>query len=183
MEPALHPPSFQQALELIHPDDRERLREHHRQSMQRAGRYEVRYRLQRPDGQVRDVQALTEVRNGGDGKPVTMLGVLIDDTEGADRVRAQEAVSAQLAKAIELAMISVWRVDLQTRRIHMNDIGFGFNGLAPRPEGIDLDEMRALVHPDDVAASLHAADQAIAGEGIVDVETRYRTPTATIATC
>ena len=64
------------------------------------------------------MQALTEVRNGADGRPATLLGVLIDDTESADRVRAQQAVSAQLAKALELAKVSVWRIDLQRRRIH-----------------------------------------------------------------
>jgi PAS domain S-box-containing protein len=173
MEPALHPPSFEQAVQRVHPDDRGGLMAHHHRSMQRAGRYEIRYRLLLPDGRQRDMHALTEVRNGDDGKPVTMLGVLIDDTEGAARVRAQQAVSDQLTKALELAMISVWRIDLQARRIHMNDQGYAFNGLAPRAEGLGLDEIRALVHPDDLPSVVRAAEQAIAGSGVVDVEARY----------
>jgi len=173
LEPALHPPPLQEAAQRLHPDDRARLIEHHRRSMLKAGRYEIRYRLLLPDGRQRDMHALTEVRNGADGQPATMLGVLIDDTEGADRVREQQAVNAQLARALQLAKISVWRVDLRTERIHMNDTGYGFNGLAPRSEGLALDEIRALVHPDDLPAVKRAAELAIAGSDVVDVESRY----------
>ena len=173
LEPALHPPALQEAAQRLHPEDRARLIEHHQRSMLKAGRYEIRYRLLLPDGRQRDMHALTEVRNGSDGQPMTMLGVLIDDTEGADRVRAQQAVSAQLARALGLAKISVWRVDLQAERIHMNDIGYSFNGLAPRDEGLGLTEIRALVHPDDLPAVKRAAELAIAGSDVVDVEARY----------
>ena len=102
-----------------------------------------------------------------------MLGVVIDDTESADRVRAQQSLNAQLAKALELARVSVWRIDLQAQRIHINETGFGFNGLMPRAEGLSLDEMRALVHPDDLPAALRATEQAVAAGGVVDLETRY----------
>jgi PAS domain S-box-containing protein len=173
LEPALHPPTLQEAALRLHPDDRAELIEHHRRSMLKAGRYEIRYRLLLPDGRQRDMHALTEVRNGADGQPATMLGVLIDDTDGAERVRAQQAVSAQLARALELAKISVWRIDLRTERIHMNETGYSFNGLAPRSEGMALEEIRALVHPDDLPAVKRAAELAIAGSDVVDVETRY----------
>ncbi|MCU0921413.1 MAG: PAS domain-containing protein [Burkholderiaceae bacterium] len=173
LEPALQPPSFEEALQRVHPDDRESLRRHHLQALQRAGRYETRYRLLLPDGRQRDVQALAEVRNGADGRPATMLGVIIDDTESAALVRAQQAVSAQLAQALELAKISVWRIDLREQRIDMNDTGFGFTGLEPSAEGLRLAEIRELAHPDDRAAVIRAAEQAVATEGVVDVETRY----------
>jgi PAS domain S-box-containing protein len=174
MEPALQPPSFEEALARVHPDDREGLLQHHRAAMQQAGRYQTRYRLRWPDGQQRDVQALAEVRNGADGRPATMLGVVIDDTESADRVRAQQSINAQLAKALELAKISVWRVDLQAQRVHMNQTGFGLSDLEPRTEGLRLDEIRSRLHPDDQPAVQRAADQAIAGTGVVDVEARYQ---------
>jgi len=173
MEPALQPPGFEQALLRVHPDDREDLLQHHRLALQQAGRYETRYRLLLPDGRQRDVQALAEVRNGPEGQPATLLGVVIDDTESADRVRAQQSINAQQAKALELAKVSVWRIDLRTQRIHMNDTGFAFNGLEPRAEGLGLDEIRALVHPDDRAAVLRAAEQAMATGAVIDLETRY----------
>ena len=86
IESALTAPSFEQALMRVHPDDRERLAAHHHGALQQAGRHEIRYRLALPDGTQRDVHTLTEVRNGADGKPATLVGVLIDDTESAERV-------------------------------------------------------------------------------------------------
>ena len=176
LPPALQPPPFEQAVLQVHPLDRERLIEHHRRSIVQAGRYEVRYRLAPADGPPRDVQALTEVRNGADGMPATLLGVLIDDTEGAQRVRAQQSVSAELARALELAKVSVWRVDLQRRRMVFNDIGYVFNGVVPTPDGMALDEVRALAHPDDRGPIIDAAARAVASDTVIDVEARYRNP-------
>jgi len=139
MQPTLHSPPLDQAMQQVHPDDRERLMQHHQSTVQQAGRYEVHYRIRRPDGRQRDLQSLTEVRNGADGRPEMMLGVLIDDTASADRVRAQQSVSDKLAEALELAMVSVWRIDLQTQRIHYNDIGWRITGLPVQPEGMDLE--------------------------------------------
>jgi PAS domain S-box-containing protein len=173
LEPTLRSPDFVRAVSRVHPEDRASVVAHRQHSMQQAGRHQQRFRLLLPDGTQRDIHSLSEVRTGADGLPATVLGVLIDDSDSAARVRAQEAISAKLSEALELAMISVWRIDLQARRIHMNDQGFGFNGLAPRAEGLGLDEIRALVHPDDLPAVVRAAEQAIAGTGVVDVEARY----------
>ena len=105
-----------------------------------------------------------------------MLGVVIDDTDSAERVRAQQAVNAQLARALELAKVSVWRIDLQQRRIHFNDAGYRLAGMAPQAEGMPLDEMRARVHPDDVPIAERAIERAVSGGGVVDAETRVRGP-------
>ena len=174
LPPALQAPSFEQMLQCVHPDDRARLVEHHRQSVRQAGRYEVRYRLTPAGGPVRDVQVLTEVRSGADGLPTTMLGVLIDDTEGTQRVRAQQSVSDELSRALELAKVSVWRLDLQQRRMVFNDIGYALSGVAPSPDGMDVDAVRALAHPDDRGAIIDAAERAVASDDVVDLEMRYR---------
>ena len=136
----------------------------------------VKARVMRTDGSQRDVHALTEVRNDEHGMPMTMLGVLIDDTEGADRVRVQQAVSEQLQRALELARISVWRIDLQRDRVHFNDIGYRITGVEPSPEGMDLGTLRAMVHPQDLPAVQQAAQRATASNEVIDVEARYRNP-------
>ena len=171
-EPALQPPSFEEALQRVHPDDREHLRRHQVGALKQAGRYETRYRLLLPDGRQRDLQALAEVRNGADGQPAMLFGAVIDDTESADRVRAQQAVNAQLARALDLAKVLVWRIDLQQGRIQFNDIGHGFAGVPA--EGARLEEMRARVHPDDLPIAERAIEQAISSTDVVDSETRVR---------
>jgi PAS domain S-box-containing protein len=174
LEPALQPPSFDEALQRVHPDDREPLRRHHLQALRQAGRYETRYRLMLPDGRHRDVQALAEVRNGSDGRPATLLGVVIDDTETADRVRAHQAVNLQLARALELAKVAVWRVELPSERTFLDSAGRRMVGLEVAEGGSTAEEVRALVHPDDLQAAEQAAQRALSGGGVVDVETRVR---------
>ncbi|MFO1216141.1 MAG: PAS domain-containing protein [Burkholderiaceae bacterium] len=174
-EPALRPPSFEQALQHVHPDDREALRRYQRESMQQAGRYETRYRLQLPDGRQRDLQALAEVRNGADGRPAMLFGVVIDDTESAGRVRAQQQVNAQLMRALDLAKVLVWRIDLRQGRFHFNDVGRDFIGTAA--DSVRLEDMRARVHPEDLPLAEHAIAQALSGTGVVDSETRVRSDT------
>jgi len=173
LEPALQPPSFEQALQRVHPDDREALLQHHLKALQQAGQYQTRYRLQQADGRYRDVQALAEVRNGPDGRPATMLGVVIDDTESADRERAQQAINARLARAMQLAMIAVWRVDLQSRRVHVTDNGIGLAGMDDGANDLPLTQTRLHVHPADADAVERAAARALAEDAVVDLESRY----------
>jgi PAS domain S-box-containing protein len=79
-----------------------------------------------------------------------------------------------LDRALSLAEVSVWRIDLGTRRIHFNAIGFMVAGMAQDAAGIDLDAMRATVHPDDLSAVQRGAEEALATDRVVDVVARYR---------
>ena len=182
LPPALQAPPLEQVLQCVHPDDRARMIEHHRQSVRQPGRYEVRYRLTPAGGPARDVQVLTEVSNGADGLPNTMLGVLIDDTEGTQRVRAQQSVSDELAQHIRLvsdaAGVGVWSIadagDGSTPRVEWNAQMFVIHGLpyAP-PAPPPADWMGRLVHDDDRARVVgerrraHRADRS-------DFETEFR---------
>ena len=55
--------------------------------------------------------------------------------------------SAFLGRALVLADVSVWRIDLATRRVHYNLLGYRQMGIAPTPEGVDLDAVRGTIHP------------------------------------
>jgi hypothetical protein len=174
LAPAAQAPAWSEVLQRVHPDDRARLDDFQRRHLESEGRREIRYRLGRPDGDPRDIHALVEVRRDGPGRAPRLLGVMIDDTGSAERERAQRLLAAMQARALELAKVSVWRIDLATQRIQLNPAGYAFLGLAPRADGVPLAEMRALAHPDDAPAMLRAADEALAGRAVVDVETRYR---------
>jgi len=174
IEPDGSPPRFDRAAVMVHPDDRERFRLEHEGFAREGGRHSVRYRVVRPDGTVRDLQSLLDVHLAADGTPLVMTGVIMDDTEGAGLMRAQQAVNAHLSRALHLAKVSVWRVDFATHRIHFNDVGYELIGMAARPDGIDLDELRSWAHPDDLPAVLRAAETAAASTDVVDLEARYR---------
>jgi PAS domain S-box-containing protein len=167
---------FEVAATRIHPDDRDRVRREYQGFLQQPGRHASRYRLSLPDGSLRHVQALLEVRAGADGRAQSVIGGMVDDTEGVARVLAQEAVSAKFEKALNLAKVSVWHIDAALDRIVFNDVGYELTGLDRTHAGIELERVRATVHPDDLDAIVRAADEAMHRPGVVDVEARYRNP-------
>ena len=172
LDPADGTPSFENAIERIHPEDRVRM--NYLESTRRAGRYAQRYRVVHPDGRTRWIHSQWEVKNGPNGEPDRAVGIMMDDTEAYDSARALDDVSAQLKMTVELGNISVWRHDLRTQRMYYSDRAFELLQMEPRREGLSIDEVRALIHPDDVPGVLASAEQALHSDQPTDMEARYR---------
>lgn len=73
--------------ELIHPDDREKVFETVTQALQGGPRYNIEYRVVRPEGEVRIVHSQGDVILDDSGKPHRLFGAIQDITE---RKRAQD---------------------------------------------------------------------------------------------
>jgi PAS domain S-box-containing protein len=174
IDPAHGVPLFDEGLAYVHPDDRALFLPEHRAVAGGTGRHALRFRIVRPDGQVRHLHSLSEVRNGADGHPATMVGVLIDDTESVERERAQREASEQLGNALAMAGVSVWHVDTSTQRLYHDERSVRHVGVPEGREGFPVDAVREWIHPDDRAASARAAEEALHGNAAVDVMVRYR---------
>ena len=83
-------------------------------------------------------------------------------------------LQSQLTLAVNLGGIAIWRHDLASGRIHANLQGWRALGLAPRADGMGLEELRDLVHPDDRALVSASVEEALSSTQPVDVEARYR---------
>ncbi len=94
-------------------------------------------------------------------------------TEVAGDGPLAEAQSA-LALAVDLGNIAVWRHDLATQRMHYNAQAYRVLDIAPRPEGLSLDEVREFIHPDDLPRVVASAEKALREAGPTDMEARYR---------
>lgn len=92
----------------------------------------------------------------------------------ADRIAIERRTAEFLDRALTLAEVSAWRTDLTTRLVHFNSVGIGFADIEARAEGVPLDELRGLVHPDDLPIVMRAADEASATQRVIDVVARYR---------
>lgn len=174
LDPAAGMPRTDANLQLVHPDDRERLQAEYARFAQAAGRYETHYRIVTPAGAVKDVRALCEVENGPQGVPARITGLMIDETEIADRLRTSEATAALWVRAVDLAAVALWRLDLLNQRVYFSDWGYRMLGLDPVADQLTVEQLRELIHPDDRAAVVAAAEEAINTRGVVDVEARYR---------
>jgi PAS domain S-box-containing protein len=94
---------------------------------------------------------------------------------GSGPVATQRATEF-LDRALVLAGVSVWRIDLSTRRIFFNAVGFRVMGMNEDANGVDLEYMRSTIHPEDRQAVERAAEEALHGFGVVDLVARYRNP-------
>ena len=173
MDPDHPTPDFDEATQNIVELDRAALRQQFKKSLQRAGRYSARYRLQAQDGTLRRMHSQWLVKNGGDGKPERVLGLLVDDSEPYALAQSANELESQLALAVDLGGIAVWRQDLGSGRMHYSAQGWRSLGLEPVPEGLTLEQVRALIHPQDLPRVMASAQAALRSSQPVDVEARY----------
>jgi PAS domain S-box-containing protein len=99
---------------------------------------------------------------------------MADDTTVHEMARSIGELNAQLNLALDLADIAVWRHDLATDVMHYDERAWRILGLTPRPEGLPIEDVRALIHPDDLGVVIESARRALQTDGPVDFEARYR---------
>ncbi|MFI4930113.1 MAG: PAS domain-containing protein [Burkholderiales bacterium] len=168
-------PDFQEAQTYVVPEDRAGMGEKFLNSMKTAGSYSHHFRVRGADGVLRRLHSQWTVSNGADGTPDRVIGVVMDDTEIWRLAQSVHEANAQLELALQLSGIAIWRQDLATNRLYYDNQAWRLLGMTPRPEGLSLDEVRALIHPDDLPAVQQAMQRAITAAGPTDMEARYRT--------
>ena len=171
-DPSEKTPDFDVASQRIHPQDRLHLK--YLASTTTCGQYEGHFRVVLPDGRMRRVHSQWFVKPGADGKPARAIGIMLDDTEVYDLARSYNETAEQLRLAVDLGHIAIWRQDLATNRFHYNDRGFQVLGMKPRPDGLSLEEVRALIHPDDLPTVVRTAKIALEATRPIDMSARYR---------
>jgi PAS domain S-box-containing protein len=91
-------PTFEKLMEVVHPDDRQLLKEKIDSALYSGEPYNFEHRVVRPDGEERVVHRRAEVIRDEEGEPLRMVGTIQDFTE---RKRVEE-VRARLARQAEL---------------------------------------------------------------------------------
>jgi len=164
-------PDFEQAMLAVHADDRATLRAAFAQSRGVPGVHACRYRVLRSDGSLRHVRSTWEVQHDGQGQPLRVQGIAMDETDTFGLARAHDEAHAQLRLAVELAGIAVWQHDASTGRLRLNDEGWRLLGLTPSADGLPLTELTALVHPADLTQLLERLQD---DQAPMDLAARYR---------
>ena len=146
LEPSSQPPTDVEFLALVHPDDRQAAAALRRSGFS-TGHREV-YRVIRPDGALRHLQAWTDVERDGHGAVVKVIGATIDVTEREQLHLAVAASRASLAAALELTRTATWEWDVAADRLTWSDRMFELMGIAPGNTPT-LDDFLGVLHPDD----------------------------------
>ena len=97
----------------LHPEDLPRVQQLLQDAMAQGGSYEAEYRVVRPDGETRWVQARGRVLSDRAGRPVRLLGAAYDTTE----VREGEA---RIQRVLESMNVGFGQLDRQWRVRYVN---------------------------------------------------------------
>ncbi len=144
--------------EIIHPEDREYVFRTAEEAIRSGERADCEHRILRPNGEMRVVHSLGDLKKDPSGRPYQMFGTTQDIT---DRKRAEEALRRSqfyLREGERLAHIGSWASnDLGVRwsddlGIYWSDEVYKIFGLDPKNGPPNLEQYLAAVHPDDRAS-------------------------------
>lgn len=144
-------------LELIHPDDRPRVAEAAEAAVRGGPRYNVEYRVVRPDGIERTVHSQGDVTWDGAGKPLRQFGVLQDITELRWAEKELRESEERFRTLVEFSFDVYWETDAQHRFIRQ-EFAAGLTD-AP-PDGAEIGMTRwevPNIEPDEEAWRQHRA--------------------------
>jgi two-component system, cell cycle sensor histidine kinase and response regulator CckA len=93
-------PVYREFLKLVHPEDREAVKQKVRNALSRGEPLEQEYRIVRPDGKVRFIHSLSEFHADEAGRPLKSFGTLMDITD-------RKQMEMQIAKAQQLESLGI----------------------------------------------------------------------------
>ncbi|MGH8315924.1 MAG: PAS domain-containing protein, partial [Steroidobacterales bacterium] len=141
-----------------------------------------RYRLKLADATIRHLQAFSRTTTDAAGKPLRSLGVSWDITsevEAAARTKHQAEELADVQRRLDRASLSLneghWETDFATGKHWASRSYYALLGYDPHTEAItSIDQVRALVHPEDIGPVMEAAAQRGASAEPYTLEMRLR---------
>jgi len=141
--------------EIIHPDDRARMRCVREELIDSPkGMVEHEYRIVRPDGAVRWL--VNRARLLPWGGRTLIFGVTLDVTERRLAEQARRSSDQRAALAARSAGIGTWEMDFENGAERWDEQMFRLRGLEPRRDPPPREERLALVHPADRDRTLDA---------------------------
>jgi PAS domain S-box-containing protein len=174
LEPQNGPPSLEQYLAAIHPDDRASMAETIRVMHDQRCGCDVTKRIVRPGGEVRYVRCVG-VPVFEDGVFKAFHGTTMDVTEHELLTRELQREQAYLAEAQSLAHIGSWACNLVTRQIfHSSDENARMYGFDPTQGAIPFECFYNTILVEDEAALRVELETAIRTGADYDVEFRIR---------
>jgi PAS domain S-box-containing protein len=174
--------TFDAFLELVHPEDRDHVRETIAGSLAsgpESPQYEVEFRTVHPDGSVHWISDQGRVLYGADGAPRGMTGVCWDSTGRRETEAALRQGEEQLRLALAASDLGHWQWDAKLDTLDFaprtNDI-FGI----PQDRRITFTEFLNIVHPDDRDHVAEQVNRSVEQRAPYEIEYRVRKPSGAI---
>ena len=177
IEPVDLPDWHDRWLKLIHPEDRPRAAEAAAAALRGDSRYDVEYRVVRPDGVLRIVHSQGDVTWDDSGEPLRQFGVMQDITELRQAEQELRASESRFRTFADYAKDAFFLQDDQLTILDVNQqacVGLGYSreeliGMHPRIFDVGLDE-----------ASIELLRQRVLAGETLTFETRHRRKDGTV---
>jgi len=144
-------------LERIHPDDREQAVREAREGQA----FQSEFRVRAEDGQYRWRRNRGRVVESKNGKPVRVVGAIIDIHDEKILLEQLAHNADRLALAEDVAGFGIWTRDLITRRMTLSAGAAALSGFEPRAMEVPGALVTERIHPDDVAMVAAIASRAV----------------------
>ncbi|MEG4305365.1 PAS domain S-box protein [Microcoleus sp. D3_18a_C4] len=156
------PPTMEELLEQIHPDDKERFAEVVQKAVTEGTAYDIDHRIYFPSGEIRHVNAKGQAVKNELGQVVRMFGTAMDITHRKKAETALQESEQRFRAVFEQAAIGIVKVwpdgqFLNANQGFCNIVGYSELELKARNVG-------EISHPEDVAADVESRDRLLAGE-------------------
>jgi PAS domain S-box-containing protein len=177
----LAPGTFSGRLEdffnLLHPDDRQRVKTEIAQALKEASNYNTTYRVVWPDSSVHFIADRGKVYRDDSGRPVRTAGVNWDFTELRMAQEALRESEERLRLSLEAINDGIWDWDPLTGKTVFSPRWYTMLGYKPYEIPQTYEAWKGLLHPDDAdSAEREIREHVARGEGFA-VQTRMRTKT------
>jgi PAS domain S-box-containing protein len=151
-----------QWFDLLHPDDRNRIRESISQALETPGtRWQDEYRMRTADGSYRIFLDQGSFERSDDGTVTRMAGSMRDMTAVREDERALRSSEDRIRRILTATRTVAWEWDLQTNRLFTTENIEDFNGLLDGGRLSSVDDGLKLLHPDDVGPHRRILNDAI----------------------
>ncbi len=142
--------------EMFHPDDREAVFRTAEEAIRSGTSADCEHRLIRPDGEIRIVHSLSDLKKNSSGRPYQMFGTTQDITDRklAEEERqtlsdALQQSNARLEEAQRVAHIGHYELNPVENRVTWSEELYRIYGLPPGTGPIDMAVVFEMVHPED----------------------------------
>lgn len=172
-------PSIDTVYEFVHPDDRDVVRETMRAHLEDGKPYFVEFRVRHPDGRYLWIQSRGMAQRNAEGKPVRIVGTLIDVS---DRMQAEATLKESrdnLARAERLALLGHFKNDFASETITWSDGIYAIFGFSLE-HALTIRGFIEMVLPEDRPVLKKASLDVIAGREIPNFVLRARRPDGAI---
>ena len=112
LRPRECPINFEQSLEWIHPEDRDRMRGEVGRALDTGRAFAFEHRIVRPDGSIRILESRGEVIRDVAGRIVRLVGTSQDLTERREHEDARREAESRLRQLVESVQAILWRADV-----------------------------------------------------------------------